>query len=112
MKKSKTAGAFGLPLPLFKFLLLMNACFAIMLITCLQVSANSYSQGEISLNYKKVEVSKILTAIQKESSYRFFYNNGLLSQLGKVDIQVSKASLPEVLNILLGTRFNFTITDK
>jgi len=112
MKKSKTAGAFGLPLPLLKFLLLMKVSFAIMLITCMQVSANSYSQGEISLNYKKVEVSKILTAIQKESSYRFFYNNGLLNQLGKVDIHVNKASLPEVLNILLGAKFNFTITDK
>jgi TonB-linked SusC/RagA family outer membrane protein len=112
MKKSKTAGAFGLPLPLLKFLLLMKVSFAIMLITCLQVSATGYSQGEISLNYKKVEVSKILTAIQKESSYRFFYNNGLLNQLGKVDIRVNKASLPEVLNILLGDKFKFTITDK
>ncbi|HVW61231.1 MAG TPA: SusC/RagA family TonB-linked outer membrane protein, partial [Puia sp.] len=112
MKKTKTAGAVGLPLPLLKFLLLMKVSFAVMLITCMQVSAATYSQGDLSLHYKKTEVSKILTAIQKESPYRFFYNNGLLNQLGKVDIRVNKASLPEVLNILLGSRFNFTITDK
>jgi len=112
MKKSKTAGVCGLPLPLLKFLLLMKVSFAIVLITCMQVSARGYSQDEFSLNYKRVEVSKILNAMQKESPYRFFYNNGYMNQLGKVDIQVSKASLTDVLGILLGTKFNYTITDK
>ena len=58
MKKTKTAGAVGLPFPLLKFLLLMKVSFAVMLITCMQVSATTYSQGDLSLHYKKTEVSK------------------------------------------------------
>ena len=112
MKKSKKARVCRAATPYLKFLLLMKVSFALILITCLQVSARSYSQEEFNLHFKQVEVSKILSAIQKESNYRFFYNNGYMDQLGKVDLQVNKASLADVLAIVLGNKFNYTITDR
>jgi TonB-linked SusC/RagA family outer membrane protein len=90
----------------------MKVSFAIMLVTCLQVSARSYSQGEFNLHFKQVAVSKILNTIQKESNYRFFYNNGYMAQLGKVDLQVNNASLMDVLAIVLGNKFSYTISDR
>jgi TonB-dependent starch-binding outer membrane protein SusC len=112
MKKSKKAIAFGALPPFLKFLLLMKLSFIIILITCLQVSARTYSQEKFSLHFKQAEVTKIFTAIQKQSSYRFFYNNGYINKLGKVDLEVTDASLIDILNTVLADKFNYTITNK
>src|SRR5882757_479342 len=98
MKKSLEGGAFRSYSPGLKFLLLMKLSFGILLITCMQVSANAYSQEKFSLHFKQAEVAKILTAIQDQSSYRFFYNNGYINKLGKIDLEVTDALLPDILN--------------
>jgi TonB-linked SusC/RagA family outer membrane protein len=109
MKKSNKAKA--LP-ECLKFLLLMKVSFLLILVTCLQVSARSYSQEKFSLHFKKVEVPKIFNSIQKISKYRFFYNNGYINKLGKVNIDVTDAELENVLNIVLGNKFSYTINDQ
>lgn len=90
----------------------MKVSFALILITCLQVSAHSYSQEKFNFNFKRVEVSQILNTIQKEGKYRFYYNNGYISRLGRVNLEVTDASLANVLNIILGNKFNYTITNQ
>ena len=112
MKKSNKANASRALLPALKFLLLMKVSFVLILITSLQVAARGYSQEKFSLHFKQVEVSKIFAAIQKESQYRFFYNNGYLSELGKVDLEVTDAPLASILNTVLGKKFSYTINSQ
>lgn len=112
MKKCKHAVACHIPTPLLKFLLLMKLSFVLVFVTCLQVAGRGYSQDNFNLHYKQVAVSKILNTMQAESKYRFFYNNGYMDQLGKVDIEVDNASLEQVLRILLGKQLNYTITNQ
>src|SRR5579871_275729 len=112
MKKSKKARAYHALAPCLKFLLLMKLSFALVLITCLQVSARTYSQETFSLHFKQADVSKIFTAIQKQSKYRFFYNNGYIDKLGKVDLDVSNTGLESILKIVLRDKFNYTINDQ
>ena len=89
MKKSNKAAAFvkGRRLPEISCCL-MKLSFVLLFITCLQATARTYSQETFSLHFKQVEVPKIFNTIQKQSSYRFFYNNGYINQLGKISIDV------------------------
>ncbi len=112
MKKSNKAKAFKALPACLKFLLLMKLSFLLTFVTCLQVSARTYSQEKFNLHYKQVEVPKIFNTIQKQSQYRFFYNNGYINKLGKVDIDVTNAELENVLNIVLGNKFKYTINDQ
>jgi TonB-linked SusC/RagA family outer membrane protein len=83
----------------------------ILLLTCLQVSARSYSQETFSFHLKQVGAHEIFVAIQHESNYRFFYNNDYLKELGKVDLDVTDASLSSILDRILGRKFAYTIKD-
>ncbi len=73
----------------FKFL------FFIFCIACLSIQVNGQ---RISLNVQNTEINKVLSLIEKKSSYRFLYNNKLKDLYQKVSITVSDASIDEVLN--------------
>lgn len=51
----------------------------------------------------------IFSTIQKQSHYKFFYNNDYLKGLGKVDLDVTDAPLASILEKVLGARFTYTI---
>src|ERR1700743_1337797 len=111
MQRSRNAGPLqGLNRSL-KFLLLMKISFILLMTVCLQVSARGYSQEKFSFHLKQVGAHEIFIAIQHESSYRFFYNNDYLKQLGKVDLDVTDASLSSILDQVLGRKFAYTIKD-
>ncbi len=90
----------------------MKVSFFIVLVTCLQVSAKTYSQEKFSLHFKQAEVAKIFNAIQKQSKYRFFYNNGYIDKLGRVDLNVKNTELESILKIILGKKFSYTINNE
>ncbi|SEB04833.1 TonB-linked outer membrane protein, SusC/RagA family [Pedobacter hartonius] len=97
--------------PVLKFILLMKVAFLLAMVTCLQVSAHVYSQQKFSLNLKQAEVSSILTIIQKESDYRFFYNYASIKKLGKVNLQVKDASIDEILAAIIVNKLPYKIAD-
>jgi len=90
---------------------MVRVCFALLMAVCLQVSAHGYSQETFSFHVKQVGAHEIFNAIQKESKYRFFYNNDYLRQLGKVDLDVTDASLSSILDRVLAGKFGYTIKD-
>lgn len=111
MKKARSAFAIpGAPVCL-KVILLMKAVFFILLITCMQASAAAYSQQKFTFNIKQTEVSNILTKIQKQSDYRFFYNYSALKGLGKVDLDVKDATIGEVLDALIKNRLPYKVAE-
>ena len=89
----------------------MKAVFFLILVTCMQVSASVYSQQKFTLSIKQTEVSAILTKIQKQSDYRFFYNYAALKKLGKVDLDVKNASIEQVLSSLMDNKLPYKMAD-
>jgi TonB-linked SusC/RagA family outer membrane protein len=80
------------------FLRIMKCTIAIMLLACLQVSANGFSQNRITVNLKSVEMRKVLALIEKKSDYRFLYNQKLLSELGRVEITAVNEEVTSILD--------------
>ncbi|MEO3407743.1 TonB-dependent receptor [Mucilaginibacter sp. CAU 1740] len=111
MKKTRRAFAIpGAPVCL-KVILLMKAVFFVILATCMQASASVYSQQKFTLSVKQTDVSTILTKIQKQSDYRFFYNYAAIKGLGKVDLDVKNASISEILGSLIDDKLPYKIAD-
>ncbi|AMR32280.1 hypothetical protein A0256_13055 [Mucilaginibacter sp. PAMC 26640] len=109
MKKTRRV----IPLPgmptYLKVILLMKAVFFLVLVTSLQVSAKVYSQQKFTLAVKQADVSNILTKLQKESDYRFFYNYASLKNLGKVNVDVKEATIYQVLDVLFNNNLSYKI---
>ncbi|MDN3548157.1 TonB-dependent receptor [Mucilaginibacter aquaedulcis] len=89
----------------------MKAVFLLILVTCMQVSAKVYSQQKFTLSVKQAEVSSILTKIQKQSDYRFFYNYSSIKKLGKVDLDVKDATIDQILNTLIDDKLAYKMAD-
>lgn len=94
-----------------KVILLMKAVFLFVLATCVQVSAKVYSQQKFTLSLKQAEVSSILTKIQKQSDYRFFYNYASIKKLGKVDLDVKDATIDELLAAIIDDKLSYKMND-
>jgi len=84
-----------------KIVRIMRLTIAFLLIACLQVSASGYSQENITLNLKSVELRKAFIAIEKKTDYRFLFNEKLIAHKPKIDIQVTEKPVTEVLDQLL-----------
>ncbi len=64
-----------------KIFLVMKLTIFLITIACIQVSATAFSQ-KISLKEKNVSLSQVLTQIQQQSGYEFFYNVSAIKQAG------------------------------
>jgi TonB-linked SusC/RagA family outer membrane protein len=85
---------------LTKCFLIMKLTIIFILISCLQVSANGYSQT-VTLNLRSVELRKALTTIEKTTSYRFLYSERKVANNEKVSLSVKNAGISEVMSQLL-----------
>lgn len=94
-----------------KLALSMKLTFIIVFISFLQVSAHVNGQATFTLNMEHVDVSRILNKMQKESSYRFFYNEKYLDHLNPVSLNVYQATIAEVMGQLLDSTLNYKILD-
>ena len=84
-----------------KFLLVMKLTTLLILIFTINVSANGFGQEKINLRVKKAEIGDVLRSIEKQTSYRFLYNNKLEDIREKVSINVKEAGITDVLKLLL-----------
>jgi TonB-linked SusC/RagA family outer membrane protein len=73
----------------------------IILLTCLQLSARAFADQKITLNLQSVELKKVLLAIEKKSDYRFMYNESVIANKPKIDLDVKDAGITEILRIVL-----------
>lgn len=95
-----------------KTLLIMKLTAIILLVTCLQVSAEGFSQN-VTLSEKGASLQKIFKKINRQTGYQFFYKDNLLNKAGKVDIDVTNVSLEEALVICFkNLPVTFTIVEK
>lgn len=62
-------------------------------------AGNTYSQNtSISLDLKNANIRDVFKAIEKQSDYRFFYNEDQLDLGKKLDVQTSNIRIADVLN--------------
>jgi TonB-linked SusC/RagA family outer membrane protein len=83
-----------------KALLIMKLTALLILFFTLNVSAKGFGQ-KINLRVKKTEIAGILSSIEKQTNYRFLYNNDLGDIREKVTLNVKDADLVLVLDLLL-----------
>ncbi len=67
----------------------------------LQVSAKGFAQQHLSIEMKNEKISNILLTIEKQSDYRFLYDNNLSAFNQKTSLSVQDADIKQVLSILL-----------
>jgi TonB-linked SusC/RagA family outer membrane protein len=95
-----------------KVLLIMKLTLAFILFFTFQLYANGYGQQKINLKAKKIEVKEVLSSIEKQTNYRFLYNNDLIELNNTVAIHAKNAGLEEVLpDLFNGTALTYLIMD-
>ncbi|WP_167016600.1 SusC/RagA family TonB-linked outer membrane protein [Chitinophaga sp. Cy-1792] len=70
-------------------------------VVCLHVSASVHSQSKITLKLSQVQLEKALATLEKNSSYRFVYNDDNLPLHLKVSVNAEDLSVDKVLDLLL-----------
>lgn len=95
---------------LLKLLLIMKLVVFLLIIGSLELHATGYGQVKLNLNLQHVEIKKALLTIQRQSPYRFMYNDDLLPREARVTIQAKEAGIDEVLRkIFASTSLTYTI---
>lgn len=91
----------------------MKLTMLIVLINLSGLYANVMSQ-EMRLNIKMSNASldEVLSQIEKQSKYRFFYQNELLSKVSDVDLNLEGATLNDVMQIFEQKGISYKIYDK
>ncbi|WP_374165051.1 TonB-dependent receptor [Arcticibacter sp. MXS-1] len=90
----------------------MKLTAILLTITCLQLSAKSFSQN-INLSGKNLKLESVLSAIEKQSGYFFFYRYNELKAARAVTIDVKNATLAQALNqVFQGQPLRYAIEDK
>jgi len=98
---------------LLKLIFLMKFAFLIVLITCVNVSANVFAQENVTIDLKKVQLDRALQVIEKKSSYRFVYSPTEGPFQKEVSISALNKPVTEILKQLLnGTNLSFSLENE
>lgn len=90
----------------------MKGIAIILLVACLQVSADGLSQT-VDLNMRQASLEKVFTTIEHQTGYSFYYQVEILRQAHKVDISIRHASLQTALqSCFSGQPFTYEIIGK
>ncbi|SEA02276.1 TonB-linked outer membrane protein, SusC/RagA family [Arachidicoccus rhizosphaerae] len=94
-----------------KVILYMKLSVFLILATCLQVSAKTYSQ-KISVKFKNATIKEALSDIEHKANCRFFYSDNQLPENTLVNLKEKDIPLEDLLgNLFAGTRLNYKILD-
>ncbi len=101
MKKSESGCHADRHRLLIKCLLMTKMVIVLILFFSSQSFAHTYGQGSINLKLDKVQLKKALKSIEAQGDFRFVYKDQLLKGSQPVSIEVTNASLTEVLDKIL-----------
>lgn len=77
------------------------------------ISKAEDDRGGITIRQQNAPIEKVFQSIEKQSGYRFFYNETLLLGAGKVTLNLQNVSLEEALNAcFLNQPLSYAIVDK
>ncbi|HEX2846327.1 MAG TPA: TonB-dependent receptor [Chitinophagaceae bacterium] len=75
----------------------MKLTMLLLVIGCLHASAKTFSQEKITLRMETKEIKKVLFAIEKNSNYRFLFDEQVIKGKPKVSLTAENASIDDVL---------------
>ena len=102
MKKLIVSQSNGDTFPKFhKLLIVMKLTAILLIVVCLQASATGYSQNDVSISVKNVELKKLFNILQKSTHYRFLYEDKQLPGDMRVNVAVENVSIQTLLNDVL-----------
>ena len=82
-----------------KVIMIMRISFFFIFCGILTVAAESYAQNtKLTLDMHNVSLYEVVTEIEKQSEFMFFYKSGDINNDLKVSIQVKDKTIPEILN--------------
>ncbi|MBI9069873.1 MAG: SusC/RagA family TonB-linked outer membrane protein [Salinivirgaceae bacterium] len=97
---------------LIKTLRILNLTAIILLLSCLLASGKGFTQ-RVTLSEKNVSLDKVFKEIHKQTGYYFLCNEDWLQKNNKISINVSNASIEEVLDICFKDQpFTYEIIEK
>ena len=79
-------------------LISMKLAILLTIVCCLKATANGYAQ-QITLEENNAPLETVFRKIEKQTNYRFFYNNDLLRNSNKITISVKDMPLLKVLDL-------------
>ncbi|MBX2925517.1 MAG: TonB-dependent receptor [Chitinophagaceae bacterium] len=99
------------PAPVIKCLLLMKMIILLTCIFSVQSFANTgMAQGNITIRLENVSLKKAFKTIERHTSYRFLYNDGILSPEQTINLSVKDMPADEVMKrLLVNTDLSFKI---
>jgi TonB-linked SusC/RagA family outer membrane protein len=111
MKKNYENGCFCGKRSLQKFLLVMKFTFLMILLTALQSFGSVYSQTtKLSVNLQNATLTDVFTEIEKQSEFRFLYNNDLLENKNQGTVNFVDKTVEEILDLILaGTGSKYSV---
>ncbi|MDR2917203.1 MAG: TonB-dependent receptor [Tannerella sp.] len=73
----------------------------------------AYSQSiQFNFDLKNVTLERVFDEIRKQSEFEFFYNNDQVNVSEKVNVNVKKASIEQVLDAVLADEYKYKIEDR
>lgn len=95
-----------------KILLVMKMTIFLLLVVCMQVSAEGYSQT-VTIAGKDLSLKTVFREIKKQSGYTFFYSDKDLRKAHNVNLNVRNAEIKSVLDrIFDGQPLGYSIIQK
>jgi TonB-linked SusC/RagA family outer membrane protein len=101
MKKNKVKDHCGTFPLVRKGFLIMRLFLVLMTLGVLHSTASVSQTKRFNLNEKDISVKEILSLIEKQSEFRFFYEEDKLNVNEKLSISISNSTIEEVLDQLL-----------
>ena len=90
-----------------KLLHVMKLTIILLFFFVFNASASGFGQQKITLN-TNAEIASILTQIEKQTNYRFLYNNALPELKKQVSLEVQNTELKDVLDqVFKGTGLSY-----
>ncbi len=88
---------------------LLCAAFSFLFLVC----ANAYSQEKVTLKLDGVTLREAFTAVEKASSYSFFYDAQSIDTGRKVSVDIKDCDIENTVKaVLQGTGISFTVKGK
>ncbi|SEW35465.1 TonB-linked outer membrane protein, SusC/RagA family [Chitinophaga arvensicola] len=95
-----------------KLLLIMRLTAILTLLFTLHLSAKTFSQS-VTIKGKRLPLYDVFNSISRQTGYEFVYDEKLLEKAPPVNLNMSQATLTEVLNACLNNKlYNYNIIDK
>ena len=102
MKKNGIGLSRSLLREIKKLMLMTKLTIFLSLFFVLQLSANVYSQNQLTVDSKNKTVKEVLSEIENQSNFRFFYNEKLIDLNRRVTFNINNEDITDVMNNLFG----------